>query len=59
MYKLETSLKIVTALLNVQSRPLMLTALAATVTTSGSRIETTIEKTNRVYDRYFASSKQR
>ena len=57
MHTHETSLKIVTALLNVQSRPTMLAALAAVVSTSGTCIETTIEKTNRVYDRYFASSK--
>lgn len=57
MYSHEASLKIVTALLNVQSRPTMLAALAAMVTTSGSCMETTIEQTNRIYDRYFSSSK--
>ena len=57
MHTHETSLKLVTALLNVQSKPAMLAAWAAMVTTSESCIETTIDKTNRVYDRYFAPSK--
>ncbi len=57
MYTPEAPLNILSALLNAQSRPPVLAALAAMVTTSGSCIETTFERTNRVYDQYFAPSK--
>jgi hypothetical protein len=53
MHPLETSLNIVTALLNLHSRPAMLVALASVVMKSGPCVETTVELTNRVCDRYF------
>jgi hypothetical protein len=53
MHPHETSLKLVTALLNLQSRSALVFALASVVLKSGSCIETTLEVTNRVCDRYF------
>jgi hypothetical protein len=53
MQNYQTSLNLVTALLNLQSRPALVMALASVVVKSGSCIETTLELTNRVCDRYF------
>jgi hypothetical protein len=49
----DASLKAVTTLLKPESRCAMLFALAAAVFGAESCIETTLELTNRVYDRYF------
>ena len=48
MHPHETSLSVLTAILNLQSRTALLMALASVVVKSGSAIETTLEVTNRV-----------
>jgi hypothetical protein len=53
MHPHETSLSVLTAVLNLQSRTALLMALASVVMKSSSCIETTLEVTNRVCDRYF------
>jgi hypothetical protein len=53
MHPHETSLSVLTAVLNLQSRTALLMALASVMVKSSSCIETTLEVTNRVCDRYF------
>jgi hypothetical protein len=53
MHPHETSLSALSAVLNLQSRTALLMVLASVVLKSGSCIETTLEVTNRVCDRYF------
>jgi hypothetical protein len=53
MHPHETSLNLVNTLLNLQSRTALLMAMASVILKSNSCIETTLELTNRVCDRYF------
>jgi hypothetical protein len=53
MHPHETSLNLVNTLLNLQSRTALLMAVASVVLKSNSCMETTVELTNRVCDRYF------
>jgi len=49
----DPSLNLVTALLKPESRCAMLIALSAVVVGAESCVESTMELTNRIYDRYF------
>ena len=52
----EPSLKVVHALLNLETRKALSLPLAALITGALSQVETTIELTNRVYDSVFPRS---
>jgi hypothetical protein len=54
-----TSLNVVATLLRPESRSAMLLALAAAIVGAESCIESTLELTNRVYDRYFPADPYR
>jgi len=49
----DVSLNTITVLLKPEARSTMLVAVAAVIMRAGSCVETTLELTDRVYDRYF------
>lgn len=51
----DVSLNTISVLLKPEARSTMLIAMASVIMRAGSCVETTLELTNRVYDRYFPS----